>query len=180
MASGTPASRAMASRCRTRFVEPPVAAPAAIAFSNASRQTPLQKLHRQLARRDADLILTPVRGGGAGRAHRREPEELEDHRHSVRGELPAAGPGAGASMILYLLQVLIAHAARRVGTDGLEDLLDRHVAALEAPRRYGAAVDDTARNAEPHVSHRGPRKRLIAADDGDDGVEHVAAPDQLD
>ena len=35
--SGTPASRAIARRCRTAFVEPPVAATAAIAFSNAAR-----------------------------------------------------------------------------------------------------------------------------------------------
>ena len=33
---GTPASRAIAKRCRTAFVEPPVAATAAIAFSRAS------------------------------------------------------------------------------------------------------------------------------------------------
>ena len=35
--SSTPASYATASRCRTRFVEPPDIAPAAIAFSSESR-----------------------------------------------------------------------------------------------------------------------------------------------
>ena len=39
IASGTPASRAIASRCSTAFVDPPVAATAAIAFSIASRVT---------------------------------------------------------------------------------------------------------------------------------------------
>src|SRR5262249_623387 len=39
MVSGTPVSRAMASRCRTALVEPPVAFTPAIAFSNAPRVT---------------------------------------------------------------------------------------------------------------------------------------------
>ena len=37
--SGTPASRAMASRCSTALVEPPVAATPAMAFSSALRVT---------------------------------------------------------------------------------------------------------------------------------------------
>ena len=37
MCSGTPISRAIASKCRTALVEPPVAATPAMAFSNAAR-----------------------------------------------------------------------------------------------------------------------------------------------
>ena len=187
MSSGMPASRAIASRCRTRFVDPPLAAPPAIAFSNEARvrmrsgaQAALEELHHQLAGSHALAVLAPVEGGRARGAERGEAQELERHSHRVRRELPAAGSRARASMHLELQKVLVGHLACRVCANALEDVLDRHVVALEAAWRDGTAVDDHARNVEAHVGHGCGRKGLVAADDGDDGVEHVPAADELD
>ena len=81
-----------------------------------------------------DLVLGGIGGGDARRAHRREAEELERHRHRVGGELAAAGAGARTDVVLELLQVGVAHLAGGIGADGLEDVLDGDVVTLEAAR----------------------------------------------
>ena len=65
--SSIPASAAIASRCRTPLVDPPVAAIAGIAFSNASRVSTCDgrvssthQLHRELARDYGGLRLARV------------------------------------------------------------------------------------------------------------------------
>ena len=60
-------------------------------------------------------------------------EHLERHRHRVGGELAAAGAGAGAGDALELGELLVAHLPDGVLADGLEDLLDRDVLAVERP-----------------------------------------------
>ncbi len=58
MVSGTLASRASASRCRTAFVEPPVAATPAIAFSNAAR---VRMSSGRRLRRNTSITSSPAR-----------------------------------------------------------------------------------------------------------------------
>ena len=77
---GTPASRASASRCRTEFVEPPVAAAPAIAFSNASLvrmsegRTPLfSSFTIMWPASNADFVFFRVHRRDACRAERRQP-----------------------------------------------------------------------------------------------------------
>ena len=98
MVRGMLASRASASRCSTALVEPPVAATAAMAFSNAvrvriwlGRSTAPQHLHHQLAGAAADLVFARVDGRDAGRAQRREADHLHHRGHGVGGILAAAG-----------------------------------------------------------------------------------------
>ena len=100
----------------------------------ARAQAAVEHVHHELAGRDRDLGLARVLGRHHRRAHRADAEELEGHRHRVGGELAAAGAGAGAGDELELGEVLVAHRARGVRADGLEDVLDRHVVAAEARR----------------------------------------------
>ena len=117
--AATPASRAIASRCSTALVEPPVATTPAIAFSNASRvrmsrgRTP--RCSRSITSAPtllatASFVVEHRRDAGA--AERREAEELAGHRHRVGGELAAAGAGAGAGVIFEVAQLRVASSCR--------------------------------------------------------------------
>src|SRR2546430_559104 len=99
-----------------------------------------EHVHHERARLAADLVLGRVGGGDARRAHGREPQELERHRHRVGGELPAARARARADHVLQLLQGLVAHLPRRIGAHRLEEVLDGDVAPAEAAGLDGAAV----------------------------------------
>ncbi len=140
----------------------------------------VQEVHDQLAGLDASLVLAGVVGWRVGVAHRREAEEGERQGHGVGGVLAAARAGAGTGVVLHLLKVPIVHLAYGVGSYGLVDVLDGHVALVEAARRYRPAIDHEAGDVEPEEGHRAGRDGLVAADQAHDGVEHVAAPDELD
>ena len=137
-----PASRAIAIRCSTALVEPPVAATDAIAFSSAVRvmmsrgRTPLRtRLHDALAGGAADVGLLRVGRRHAAAAERRDAEELAGDRHRVGGELPAAGARAGTAPGLRARAELgVAHRAGGVRADRLEDVLDRDRRAVERAR----------------------------------------------
>ena len=107
-----PASRAIASRWRTRLVEPrgrgagdggvvearPVIRLRALAAG--------EHVHRRAAGLVAASALPGWIGGTIVRAHRREAEEAQRQRHRVGGELAAAGAGAGAGGVLDRRQLL--------------------------------------------------------------------------
>ena len=61
--------------------------------------------------------------------------------------------------------------------DGLEHVLDRHVALAEPPGRDRAVVQDEPGKVEPPERHHGRRDRLVAADEADQPVEEVSARD---
>src|SRR5919112_4030951 len=128
------------------------------------REAALEQLHDEPTGARADFILATVEGRRAGRAHGREAQELEDHGHRVRRVLASARPRPWAGVLFEIKEVLIGHLASGVGSDPLEDILDRHVVALEAAGGNGAGVDDGARYAEPGVGHRGSWDRLVTAD----------------
>ena len=103
MSSATPASRAIASRCSTALVDPPVAATDAIAFSidvagdDLTRpQLAADHIHRRARRLRGRPRLLRLDRPGRAAADRRDAEELADGRHRVGGELAAARAGAGA------------------------------------------------------------------------------------
>ena len=152
-ASSTPASFAIASRCSTALVDPPVAATTAIAFSIAvrvmivrGRPSELRELHRP-ARPTAVPTSAFARIGRrhAAAAERRDAERLADDRHRVRGELAAARARAGTRDVLEQLEVAVGHPAGGVRADGLEHVLNGHLVAVELPGRNRAAVEHDAR-----------------------------------
>src|SRR5918998_388047 len=57
--------------------------------------------------------------------------------------------------------LLVRHPARRMRTYGLKNVLDSDVLALVAARRYGASIDDEARNAQADERHRGGWDGLV-------------------
>src|SRR5919199_1526983 len=147
--------------------------------SCASSASSAMEVQARLPRRHANHVLARVVSRGARRAHGREADELERHRHRVRRELATAGARAGARVVLEVLKVLVCHPPRCVGTHGLEDILDRHVPVLESTRGDGSSVDHEAGDAQTDESHRRPRHGLVASYEGDDGVEHVTAAHEL-
>ncbi len=100
-----------------------------------------------------DLELAPVLGGHHRGAGGRDAEHLEGHRHGVGGELPAAGAGAGRGGLLQRVQLLFGDLARGELADGLEDLLDGDVVALEVPGADGAAVEHQPGDVQARERH---------------------------
>ena len=156
------------------MVEPPEAQTQAIAFSSESRV--ITRLGR---RSSASTFITssPIFSATRallvvfGRHHRRaagaDPQRLEGAGHRVGGELAAAGAGAGARDPLQLVQLLVAHVARRVGADRLEDVEDGDVAAVPAAGRDRAAVEQDRGDVEPGQGHRAAGDRLVAGAEDD-------------
>ena len=120
MVSSTPASCAIASRCSTALVDPPVAATDAMAFSNALRvaMSRGRRLARtasidDLAAAERHLLLARVHLRHGGGVHGREPDHLHHGRHGVGGELSAASAGAGTGRVLDRQQFRIGDLAAR-------------------------------------------------------------------
>src|SRR3954447_20069338 len=139
-----------------------------------------EHVHYELAGLVGDLGLARVLGRDHRGAHGADAEHLERHRHRVGGELAAAGAGARAGDVLEVDQLLLGDAAGGVGADRLEDLLDRHVLALVLAGHDRAAIEHQARQVEPRERHRDAGERLVTGGEADDGVEEVAAGDELD
>ena len=159
-------------RCSTPFVEPPVAAIDAAAFSNdsfvtmrARRHVVADELHCEPARPRSRFLLRAVERGDAVRAEGREPEELERRRHRVRRELAAAGAGSRARDRLELVEVGVADLAGGVRADPLVDVLDRDVLAAVDARGRSSRCRDERRDVEPAERHRRRRDRLVAGDE---------------
>ena len=147
--SSTPASRAIASRCRTPLVEPPLAATAAIAFSSdvagddvARAQAAGEHVHDELAGLVGDR--RPWSASSAGTIA--EPiGEMPSISKAIAivlavnwpPQAPAPGEAASSSSVSSSSVDL----AGGVRADRLEDVLDRDVAALVAAGRDRAAVE---------------------------------------
>ena len=126
---------ATASRCRTPFVEPPLVATAAIAFSSdvlgddvARAQAALEHVDDELAGLDGDLGLGAVLGRHHRRAHGRMPSTSKAIAIVLAVNWPPQAPAPGLGGLLELVQLLVGHLAGGVRADGLEDVLDRDVA----------------------------------------------------
>ena len=90
----------------------------------AGRLAAPEHVHHEPAGFLGDLDLVRVFGRDP-RGKRGDPEHLERHRHRVRGELAAAGAGAGRRGLLDRGQLVVGDPAGGVGADRLEHLLDR-------------------------------------------------------
>ena len=170
----TPISRATASRCSTAFVEPPLAATAAIAFSSAGarddvarEQPPAQDVDDEPAGLEGDVGLRRGLRVDHRRARGAEAQDLEGHGHRVGGELAAARARPGRRGRLELVELVLGHAAGGLRADALEDVEDRDLAAAPAAGRHRAAVEHDAGHVEPREGHdraraascRSPRAR---------------------
>ena len=125
-------------------------------------------------------FLVPVDRGDPVCAERREPEKVEDPRHRVGSELATAGAGTGARSRLQLMEVIGTDLARRVGSDALVDVADRHLALPVQAGRDRAGVEEDGRDVQAADSHRPAGIGLVAGDELDEPVEQVAARDELD
>ncbi len=158
-----PNSCAIASRCSTPFVEPPVPAIAAIAFSNASRVriSDGRRFERtsSIASRPASAAVSSLPACSAGMPER---PRGEMPRKSITIAIvlavnwPPHAPAPGHATPSSSCTSSSAHRPGRVRTDRLEDVLDRHVAPAEAARRDRAAVEDEARGCR---AARAPSRR---------------------
>ena len=178
----------MASRCRTALVEPPVAA--------ADGDRVLQRVagdERPRARARFDEV-DDQRAGAAGDvalgrigrrhvvgAHRRQAHHRHRRRHRVRRVLPAAGAGAGTGVALEPIELGLGRACRRRRRRRPR----RRPGSSRRGRRGGRARWRRRRARRPGRSSRASaiargRDRLVAADQRDHAVDHVAERDQLD
>ena len=115
-----------------------------------------------------------------GGAHGREADQFHDGGHGVGGELAAARAGAGAGVIFDFEEFCVGDLAGGVRADGFEDVLNGDVVAFVAAREDRSAVENDAGEVEAKQRHGGAGNGLVAGDQGDDAVEHVAARDELD
>ena len=97
-----PSSRAIAIRCSTPFVEPPVAATQAAAFSSASRVISCEgrrsRRTTSITSRPAAIAASALRSCVAGMPESAAglmPRKSSAHRHRVGGELPPQAPAPG-------------------------------------------------------------------------------------
>ena len=185
--SGTPASDAMARRCSTALVEPPDAATDAMALCSDSRvmicfgrMSSFRRSHHELAAIEGDFALARIGGGDFVGAHRRNSEESDCGGHGVGGELAAARASAGAGFVFEFAELLDGHFSGSAGADGFEDVQNRDVAAVVVSGENRAAVERKGRDIQTRESHHGAGDRLVAATDGDDGVEGVRADEEFD
>ena len=187
IASGTPASRAMASRCSTALVEPPVAATPAMALSNALRVT----MSRGFSPfRTASMMICPQRKltsflrasscGTAAVPMGESPISSITVAIVLAVNWPPHAPGAGAGMILDVQQFLIVDLARGMRAHGLEHVHDGDVAPLVPARQDRPAVQHDARHVQPQQRHGAAGNGLIARHQRHDAVEHVPARHQFD
>ena len=152
-----PSSRAIASRCSTPLVEPPVAATDGDGVLDRLAGDDLRGAHvvaHQLHDQPPGLLgrvaLARVERGDAVQARRADAQELERHRHRVGGELAAAGARAGAGDVLERVQLLArrscpaACAPTASNTSWMVTSRPRNV-----PGRDRAAVEDEPGDVEP-------------------------------
>ena len=119
-------------------------------------------------------------GGGFAEARGAYAQELERHRHRIGGELTAARARAGAGGVLEAVERVVVDAPGGVRADGLVDLLERDLLAVEDARGDGAGVEGEARDIEARQRHRACGDGLVAGYEDDEAVERVAARGDLD
>ena len=111
---------------------------------------------------------------------RGQTDDFHNRRHGVRRILPAAGARPGTRRILNSKKFVIADAARRIGPDGFEDILDNYVFTLVFSRQHGPAIEDCAGDVQAQQRHGSSGYGLVAGNERDDAVEHVPSGYQFD
>ena len=113
-------------------------------------------------------------------AEPRDPEAVERHRHRVRGEVARARAGPRTRDGLELVQLPAREQPPLLCADGLPDVLDRHLAAVQPPGAHRPAVEDAGRLVDARERHQRGRDGLVAPDEADERVEVVRVRHQLD
>ena len=190
--SSMPISRAIASRCSTALVEPPLAATLAIGVHDRGFGDDLRgaaigsdRIHQHAPGFACGRVLVFVGGRNAGKLHGRNAQHLAAHGHGVCGELAAARAGTGAGIGFEGFKAGVVDLAGSVRADAFEDVLNRDVdllavGAVEFSRSDGAAVEHHAGNIEAAEGHDDAGHVLVASADADEAVEEIAARDEFD
>ena len=176
MVSGTPASRAIASRCSTALVEPPVAATAAIAFSSAGLRDDLartksapQHVHHQRAGGARDRRPCPGRRAGTLALPN---GEMPRNSHTVAIVLavnwPPHAPAPGTGLALERVEVLRSSACPAACAPTASKTSWMVTSrSCQWPGRDRPAVEHQAGHVEPRQRHHRGGNRLVAADQHD-------------
>ncbi len=187
MESAMSISRAMAIRCRTALVDPPLAATLAMVFSMDLRVMICEG--RRLAR-TASMSMRP-----ASRVAAYLSFAVAGTPESCMGEMPRISPLM--AMVLAVNwpphapapgQALASRASSPassilpggVSADAFEDVLDGDVDAVQLAGSDGAAVEHDARDIEAAERHDDAGHVLVAAADADEAVEEIAAGNEFD
>ena len=126
------------------------------------------------------ICLCAVGGGNARKSHRSDAEKLADERHSVRGELPAAGAGAGACGAFQGLELRVRHSAASMHADGFEDILNRDGVAFELAGGDRTAVENQSGNIQSRQGHNAAGNGFVATDKDNERIKEIAARDEFD
>ncbi len=100
--------------------------------------------------------------------------------HRVRGVHARAGTGAGTRGYLELLQLFHGHPSGRGRAYRLEHVLDGDRLPPIVAGEDGASIEEHARHVDPRRGHQHARQTLVAAGDGNHGVEPLCVHDQFD
>ncbi len=139
-----------------------------------------QKIHNELAGAMACMRFAGIRGGNAGKSHRRNAEKFADESHSVGGELAAAGARSRTGGFFESLEPRVGHVAVRMAADGFVNVLDRDGVAFKFAGSDRTAVENQAWNIQTRQRHDAGGNGFVAANENDQGVKNVAAGDKLD
>ena len=134
-----------------------------------------EQFHHHLAGGHTEAVADFVGSGSARRIGEREADRLGDASHCVGRELAATSASRRARDLFEQLQIFVGHLADRVQADGLEDVDDGHVPALEGAGQDRAAVDENRRHVKAQHRHHHAGQRLVAAGHADQCIVRVAA-----
>ena len=92
---------------------------------------------------------------------------------------PPQDPAPGQAFSFDEAQLVVVDAAGGVSADGFVHVLDGDVGLVVAAGHNRAAVEQYRGDVQAAYSHNGPWGGLVAAGEGDEAVEHVAAHHQF-
>ncbi len=182
--SWTPASRAIASRCRTALVEPPVRRRRRSRFRTRPGQDyvwgcSLQKIHHHLSGAEGDLVLARIDGGNAVEPIGERPMNSITVDMVFAVYCPPQAPGLGHATFSISCSSASSFFRRR-----WRRLLRRRPGWLRrgpcTRPGDGAPVEDQAGKIEAGQRHGGGGNGFVTAHQADHRVEHLSAADQLD
>src|SRR4029077_6238301 len=127
-----------------------------------------------------DFLAALIGRGHARRSRWRNAKRLECRGHRVRRELTATGARAGARDLFELIEFRVVHLPDSVFADGLVDVADRDVLALEPSGHDRPAVDHETWDVHARERHDGAGDGLVAAADAYERIKEMPAGHELD
>ena len=168
--SSTPASNAIASRCRTRLVDPPTAITdrdrvleRGLGHDLARPDVRLQKTEHRAAALEREVVAPAVDGRRRRAAGQRHAERLGGRRHRVGGEHPRARALGRTRAHLDLAELVLGERAGGARADRLEHAHDVEGLVLVVTGEDRAAVEEDGREVEARRGHQHAGQALVAA-----------------